>query len=84
MWDLGLEIDLARVPLVQKMIMRKANARGVPVIKATQMLVRMVDNPPAPRAPKLQMWPMRFSKVSTPSCCPRRPPRGVIRWNPSK
>lgn len=42
--DLGLEIDLARVPLIQKEIIRKANARAKPVITATQMLVRMVDN----------------------------------------
>ena len=48
--DLGLEIDLARVPLVQKMIIRKANAIAKPVITATQMLVRMVDNPRPTRA----------------------------------
>ena len=48
--DLGLEIDLARVPLVQKMVIRKANARGKPDITATQMLVRMVDNPRPTRA----------------------------------
>ena len=48
--DLGLEIDLARVPLVQKQIIKKANAVGKPVITATQMLVRMVDNPRPTRA----------------------------------
>ncbi len=48
--DLGLEIDLVRVPLVQKMIIRKANAVRKPVITATQMLVRMVDNPRPTRA----------------------------------
>lgn len=48
--DLGLEIDLARVPLVQKEIIQKANVQAKPVITATQMLVRMVDNPRPTRA----------------------------------
>jgi len=48
--DLGLEIDLARVPLIQKEIIRKSNAMAKPVITATQMLVRMVDNPRPTRA----------------------------------
>ena len=48
--DLGVETPLERVPNVQKMLIRKANALGKPVITATQMLRSMVDHTQPTRA----------------------------------
>ncbi len=48
--DLALEIGAARVPLVQKALIREANAHARPVITATQMLESMIEAPRPTRA----------------------------------
>ncbi|MBT6515761.1 MAG: pyruvate kinase [Crocinitomicaceae bacterium] len=48
--DLGVEIPMQQVPVLQKQIVQKCMAHAKPVIIATQMMETMIDNPVPTRA----------------------------------
>ena len=48
--DLGVEMPVERVPVLQKQITSKARAAGKPVVVATQMLESMISSPVPTRA----------------------------------
>ena len=48
--DLGVEMDLAKVPVIQKQLLATAETYGKPCIVATQMLESMIHSPSPTRA----------------------------------
>jgi pyruvate kinase len=48
--DLGVEVPMQEVPIIQKMIVKKCLAEATPVIIATQMMESMITNPSPSRA----------------------------------
>ena len=48
--DMGVEVIMEEVPMIQKSIVKKCNSAAKPVIIATQMMESMIDNPRPTRA----------------------------------
>ena len=48
--DLGVEIPMEEIPIIQKKLIKKASSAGLQVITATQMLDSMIKNPRPTRA----------------------------------
>ena len=48
--DLGVEVALEEIPIIQKKLIKKASSAGLQVITATQMLDSMIKNPRPTRA----------------------------------
>ncbi|CAL2082369.1 pyruvate kinase [Tenacibaculum sp. 190524A02b] len=48
--DLGVEVPMQDVPLIQKSLVRRAKLARIPVIIATQMMETMIENPVPTRA----------------------------------
>ncbi|HEV2296841.1 MAG TPA: pyruvate kinase [Tepidisphaeraceae bacterium] len=48
--DLGVEMDVAQVPIIQKDLIRRCQSAGKPVIVATQMLQSMIEQASPTRA----------------------------------
>ena len=48
--DLGVEMDLAKVPVIQRKIIKTCHDHGKPVVVATQMLQSMIEAPSPTRA----------------------------------
>jgi pyruvate kinase len=48
--DLGVEVPVEKVPVIQKILVKKARTAGIPVIIATQMLTSMINSTMPTRA----------------------------------
>jgi len=61
--DLGVEMELARVPVIQKRLIEASHAAGKPCIVATQMLESMIDSPTPTRAEASDVATAIFARV---------------------
>ena len=80
--DLGVEIPMERVPLVQKEIVKKAGQAAKSSCIATQMLRTMVVSP-TPPAPRYRTSPTPCWTAAILSFSPTKSQSGSIRWKQS-
>ncbi len=61
--DLGVEMDIAEVPILQKKLIERARHHGTPCIVATQMLESMIEAPSPTRAEASDVAAAIFEQV---------------------
>ena len=77
--DLGIELPIEEVPLVQKRLLALAGRHAKPTITATQMLESMV-HPRAPRAPRWRRGQRDLRRHRRRDALPRRRPGSTPSW----
>ena len=78
--DMGVEIPLEDVPVIQKRLIHKGYSSGRPVITATQMLDSMMQNPRPTRAEATDVANANLRRHQRHHAFGRNRPRANIPW----